>query len=308
MSTAPANTITPAIQLTRLTKQYAGTKKPALRNVSLTVQRGEVYGFLGPNGAGKSTTIRCLLNFILPTSGGASILGKDSVDDSVAIRRNLGYLSGDVALYKRMTGQQFLSFMATLQPLKHPGHIRELTRDFRAELSKPIDTLSKGNRQKIGLIQAFMHEPDILILDEPTSGLDPLMQEVFFAQISAARARGATVFVSSHYLPEVRRICDRIGFIRDGRLVAEQSIAELAASAAHTFDITFSEAIPLTDFTRFKNLHVTPSHDPRHITVEVHGDLMPFLRALARHRVIQFDQRAVNLEEEFMRLYGKDDE
>jgi ABC-2 type transport system ATP-binding protein len=206
-----------------------------------------------------------------------------------------------------MTGQQFLSYMIALQPLKHPGHLRELTRDFRAELSKPIDTLSKGNRQKIGLMQAFMHEPDILILDEPTSGLDPLMQEVFFAQIASAKARGASVFVSSHYLPEVRRICDRIGFIREGELVAEQSISELATSASHTFDITFSEAIPHSDFTRFKNLRVTASHDPRHITVEVRGDLMPFFRALARHRVIQFDQRAVNLEEEFMRLYGKED-
>jgi ABC-2 type transport system ATP-binding protein len=308
MSAAAPVSITPAIQLSRLTKQYAGTKKPALRNISLTVQRGEVYGFLGPNGAGKSTTIRCLANFIQPTSGGASILGKDSVEDSLDIRRNLGYLAGDVALYKRMTGQQFLSYMAALQPLKHPGHLRELTRDFRAELSKPIETLSKGNRQKIGLIQAFMHEPAVFILDEPTSGLDPLMQEVFFAQIAAAKARGASVFISSHYLPEVRRICDRIGFIRAGKLVAEQSIAELAASAAHTFDITFSEAIPLSDFTRFKNLHVTPSHDPRHITVETRGDLMPLFRALARHRVIQFDQRAVNLEEEFLRLYGKDDE
>jgi ABC-2 type transport system ATP-binding protein len=294
-----------AIQLTHLSKQYRGTKTPAVHDVSLRVARGEVYGFLGPNGAGKSTTIRCLLNFIQPTCGHASILGYDVVEDSLAIRRSLGYLSGDVALYRRMTGQQFLSYMAALQPLKHPGFLRTLTREFRAELSKPIDTLSKGNRQKIGLMQAFMHEPDVLILDEPTSGLDPLMQEVFFAQVAAAKARGASVFLSSHNLPEVRRICDRVGFIRDGKLVAEQRIADLAALAGHTFDITFSEAIPLTDFTRFKNLTVSRSHDPAHITVQVRGDLMPFLRALARHRVVQFDQRAVNLEDEFMHLYGK---
>jgi ABC-2 type transport system ATP-binding protein len=298
---------TPVILLNRLTKQYRGTKTPALNKVSLQVGRGEVYGFLGPNGAGKSTTIRCLLNFLQPTSGEAEILGKDIVRESVAVKRNIGYLSGDVALYRRMTGKQFLEYMSALQPLKRPGYLRTLTRAFRAELSKPIENLSKGNRQKIGLIQAFMHDPEVLILDEPTSGLDPLMQEVFFAQVADAKARGASVFFSSHNLPEVRRACDRIGFIREGKLIAEQSIAELASSASHTFEVTFSEPVPPSDFSRLKCLTITPSHDPAHFTIEVRGELTPFLRALARHRVLQLDQREVNLEKEFLQLYGKEE-
>jgi ABC-2 type transport system ATP-binding protein len=297
-----------AIVLNKLTKQYRGTRSPALRQVSLSVAKGEVYGFLGPNGAGKSTTIRCLLNFIQPTGGHATILGYDIVEDSVTAKRAVGYLAGDVALYKRMTGQQFLTYMSTLQPPRRPNYVRSLTRSFRAELSKPIETLSKGNRQKIGLIQAFMHEPEVLILDEPTAGLDPLMQEIFFELVAEAKARGASVFFSSHNLPEVRRICDRIGFIKEGRLVAEQSIAELASSASHTFDITFAERAPINDFKHLKRLNIIPSHDPNHITIEVQGELTPFLRALARHRILQLDQRAVNLEEEFLRLYGKEEE
>ncbi|HSW99161.1 MAG TPA: ABC transporter ATP-binding protein [Candidatus Saccharimonadales bacterium] len=292
-----------AIHITRLTKTYRGTQKPALNKVTLQVARGEVYGFLGPNGAGKSTTIRCLLNFIEPTSGGADILGMDVVRDSVAVKRSVGYVAGDLALYRRMTGQQFLAYMAALQPLKRPGYLRSLTRAFRAELSKPIETLSKGNRQKIGLIQALMHEPDVLILDEPTSGLDPLMQEVFFAEVAGARARGASVFFSSHNLPEVRRSCDRIGFIRGGKLVAEQSLAELAALASHTFEVSFAEPVSPDEFKRLKHVKALPTHDPRHLTIQVTGELTQFLRALARHRVVQLDQREVNLEDEFLKLY-----
>jgi ABC-2 type transport system ATP-binding protein len=295
------------IELRGLSKQYRGTSTPALADVSLSVGKGEVYGFLGPNGAGKSTTIRCLLNFIQPTSGHADIMGNDIVENSVEVKKHIGYLSGDVALYRNMTGQQFLDYMADLQPLKRPGYLRVLTRAFRAELSKPIDVLSKGNRQKIGIIQALMHEPEVLVLDEPTSGLDPLMQEVFFAQIAEAKARGASVFMSSHNLPEVRRTCDRIGFIKNGKLIAEQTLADLTASASHTFDITFADIAPASDLARLKRLTITPSsHDPKHITVEVQGELTPFLRTIARHKVLQLDQREVNLEKEFMRLYEKD--
>jgi ABC-2 type transport system ATP-binding protein len=301
-----SNPLPAAISLKQLSKQYPGTKEYALHNVSLQVAAGEVYGFLGPNGAGKSTTIRCLLNFIQPTSGSASILGNDIVQASVAVKKRLGYLAGDVALYRNMNGQRFLRFMTDLQPPKHPGYIRTLTRDFRAELSKSIATLSKGNRQKIGLIQAFMHEPDVLILDEPTSGLDPLMQEVFFTHITAAKDRGASIFFSSHNLPEVRRICDRIGFIKDGELIAERTIADLATLASHTFDIIFASKAPTPDLKKLQHVTVTSTSDPTRITVSVHGELTPFLRLLAAHKVIQLDQRDVDLEDEFMRLYQKD--
>ncbi len=303
---AVPNNQTNGIELKQLSKQYKGTNTFAIQDVSLQVAAGEVYGFLGPNGAGKSTTIRCLLNFIQPTNGTATVLGYDIVRSSVAVKKHVGYLAGDVSLYRDMSGQQFLQYMATLQPPKHPGYVRTLTRDFRAELNKPIATLSKGNRQKIGLLQAMMHEPEVLILDEPTSGLDPLMQEVFFTHIGEAKARGASIFFSSHNLPEVRRICDRIGFIKDGQLIAERSIAQLANLASHTFDIMFASKAPIAELKKLKQVQVTTTTDPARVTVAVHGALKPFLQLLAAQSVLQLDQRAVDLEDEFMHLYQKE--
>jgi ABC-2 type transport system ATP-binding protein len=298
---------TSAINLEKLSKKYRGTTAFSLDHVTLAIAPGEVYGFLGPNGAGKSTTIRCLLNFIQPTEGSATILGKDIVQDSVAIKKHVGYLAGDIALYSRMTGQECIDYLAELQPPKRPGYITSLTRAFRAELNKPIEQLSKGNRQKIGIIQAFMHEPEVLILDEPTSGLDPLMQEAFYTVVRDAKARGATVFFSSHNLNEVRRVCDRIGFIKDGKLINEQRLDELANTAAHTFDITFAGAAPMDKLKHLKNATITGSPDPRHVTVRVQGVLTPFFALLARNPVSQIDQRDVDLEQEFMQLYRDDD-
>jgi ABC-2 type transport system ATP-binding protein len=205
-----------------------------------------------------------------------------------------------------MTGKRFLEYMTALQPLKHPGFVRALVRDFRAELNRPLELLSKGNRQKLGVIQAFMHEPEVLILDEPTSGLDPLMQEVFYHQLGEARARGASIFMSSHNLPEVQRTCDRIGFIREGKLVAENTLADLAKTAAHTFDVRFVGDVPTADLKRLARTQIKTNHEPKHITIIVEGDLSPLFALLARHKVLQFDQREVNLEAEFLRLYSKE--
>ena len=296
---------TPAIALKDLSKRYAGAKEFALKNVSLKVMPGEVYGFLGPNGAGKSTTIRCLLNFIQPTTGQGFIMGQDIVGKAMQVHKHVGYLAGDVAIYKRMTGRQFLSYMTSLQPPKRPAYMTSLTRAFRAELSKPVEELSKGNRQKIGIIQAFMHEPEVLILDEPTSGLDPLMQEVFFTLVRQSKQRGASMFISSHNLSEVRRICDRVGFIKDGKLIMEQSLSDLAATAAHTFDVTFAKEAPLAELKKLRQLSVAPSPDPKHVTVRVRGELSPFFAVLARYKVSQLDQQEVDLDQEFLSLYAK---
>lgn len=297
------NNLAPAIITRVLSKRYGGSKVYALKDLSLKVKRGEIYGFLGPNGAGKSTTIRLLLNFIKPTGGSATILGKNIINDSVAIKKNIGYLSGEVALYPKMTGRQFLDYMAELQPPKDATYLIELKRRFQAETDVPIRSLSRGNRQKIGIIQAFMHQPDILILDEPTSGLDPLMQEEFFKLLHETKARRASVFLSSHNLSEVQRVCDRVGFIRAGRLIAEQNIVAVTARASKIFDVTFKHKVPEAELARLPRAKLDIVSD-RAVTIHVSGDLSPLLKLLAGHDVMSINQRELNLEDEFLRFYS----
>jgi len=291
-----------AIECRALSKRYGRSETYALKDLNLAVNSGEIYGFLGPNGAGKSTTIRTLLNFIQPTSGQAQIMSLDIVRDSVAVKQQIGYLAGEVALYPWMTGRQFLDYMAALQPVKQPAYLKQLVTDFQAELDKPLQTLSKGNRQKIGLLQALMHQPAVLILDEPTSGLDPLMQAVFYEVIAAAKQDGTAVFLSSHDLAEVRKMCDRIGFIRGGGLVAERTIADLQATAAHSFDITFAAEPPLSALKRLAGSHIQ-AVSGHNVSLRWQGELQPLLACLARHKVLTLDKREVDLEEEFMSLY-----
>jgi len=297
-------TDTPAIDIEKLSKRYGRSDRLALKELSLTVQSGEVYGFLGPNGAGKSTTIRLLMNFIQPTAGSGKIMGLDMVGDSVAIRRKVGYLAGEVALYPKMTGRQFLEYMAELSQQRQPRYIDDLSRRFEANLDVKISDLSKGNRQKIGLLQAFMHKPSLLILDEPTSGLDPLMQENFFSLIKEVTAGGGSVFFSSHNLAEVQRICDRIGFIRDGKLISEQNIAEVAAAAARTLNINFIGKVPKAELSAIKGAKVTTSGHQQ-LTISLRGDLSPLFKVLAKYKVAGINQQDINLEEEFLRFYKK---
>ena len=293
-----------AIDCQKLSKRYRHAKTDALHELTLQVGAGEVYGFLGPNGAGKSTTIRTLLNFIQPTGGAARILDLDIVKDSFKIKRQIGYLSGELSLYQRMTGRQFLDYMADLQPLKHAAYRQKLVDAFGAQLDQPLKTLSKGNRQKIGLIQAFMHEPRVLILDEPTSGLDPLMQEAFFSLVREVQAGGAAVFVSSHNFSEVTRMCDRVGFIRDGKLVGEESIAALQARAAHSFVITFKDVAPTSELRKIPHASVKV-RDETHVHIELEGELTPLFKVLAVHHVLRLDQEEADLEKEFLRFYKK---
>ena len=294
--------LSPLIELSGLTKQYHGTPKPALDSVSLTVASGEVYGFLGPNGAGKSTTIRTLMNFIQPTKGHATILGKDVVKNSVEIRSSIGYLSSDMALYPKMTGSQYLAYMAALQPATDKAYQRDLIRRLKAEPAKRLGDLSRGNRQKFAIIQALMHRPQIVILDEPTSGLDPLMQEVFYELLREAKKRGAAIFMSSHIFGEVQKVCDRVGIIRDGKLLTERNITEMAKDAAHTLDITFAAKPPLAEIKQLKGVRLA-AHDEHHITVHVQGELSALLATLARHDVTQLEVHQLDLEELFMHYY-----
>jgi ABC-2 type transport system ATP-binding protein len=298
---APVTTI----ETQNLGKRYAGGDKFALKSLNIKVKAGEVYGYLGPNGSGKSTTIKLLMNFIQPTEGSATIAGRDIVAEPVPIKRHVGYLAGEVELYSKMTGRDFLRYMAELQPPKSRAYQQELAKAFQASLNQPLGSLSKGNRQKIGIIQAFMHQPDILILDEPTDGLDPLMQEAFYELVRNTKQSGATFFVSSHNLTEVQKMCDRVGFIRSGKLIAEHTIADLAKSSVQTFDIAFADEAPVAELRRIKNARVI-SNSPRHVSIEVRGQLNQLFTILAKHQVHSLGSRSANLEEEFLHYY-KDD-
>lgn len=296
----------PVIEIDGLSKTYAGNQVPALDNLSITINRGEVYGFLGPNGAGKSTTIRTLLNFLQPTGGIATIGGYDIIKDSLQIRKSVGYLTGDLAMYPKMTAKQYLSYLCELQGGSGKDNIAPLTKRLDAELDKRLGDLSRGNRQKIAIIQAFMHSPDVFILDEPTSGLDPLAQDTFQALILEAKKRGATVFMSSHVLSEVQKMCDRVGIIKAGRLVSESNISDLAIESAHTFDITFRGNPPLEEIKRLNGAQLA-SHDGSQVTLHMHGSLSALFALLAKHDVNKIEAGHLDLEETFMQFY-KDEE
>lgn len=290
------------IETNRLSKRYNSSGPYALKGLTISVTKGEVYGFLGPNGAGKSTAIRTLLNFIQPSGGSAKIFGKDIIKDSVEIKRTIGYLSGDFRAYEKMTGEQFLDYMTALQPPKTKKVRTDLTKLFAVNLHKRITDLSKGNRQKIGIIQAFMHEPSLLILDEPTDGLDPLMQEAFYDLVSTRKSRGTTVFVSSHNLGEVQKMCDRVGIIRSGELVREESISNLAIEAAQTFEVVFANNVSLDSITAIKGVQKATRKENL-TTIHVHGNLKSFLGFLAKQDITHLSTKSLNLEEEFRQYY-----
>lgn len=292
----------PVIAISGLTKRYAGSERLALDNLSITVNAGEVYGFLGPNGAGKSTTIRLLMDFLRPTAGSAQILGHDTASESVTLKASVGYLFGDYAVYPKMTGRQYLDYLSDLQGGKSLQTALKLARLFKADIDVKMGELSRGNRQKIAIIQAFMHNPKVLILDEPTSGLDPLMQETFYALIRKAKQAGAAIFVSSHVLSEVQVICDRVGIIRDGKLVAENSIAELARDAAQTFEITFATAAPVGALRKLSGVKIQ-EHQGKRVLLHFQGALTPLLRLLANYDIESLDTRTLDLETMFMHYY-----
>jgi ABC-2 type transport system ATP-binding protein len=290
-----------AIRTSGLTKDFGGGN--GLFGLDLEVRHGEVLGFLGPNGAGKSTTMRLLLDQIRPTSGSAAVLGLDSRRDSLEIRRRVGFLPGDLALHPRLTGAAMLDFLAELR-----GGVDRRVRDalaerFGAQLDRPVHELSTGNRQKIGLIQAFMHEPELLILDEPIAGLDPLVQQSFHALLGEVVAEGRTVFLSSHTLSEVERVADRVAILRRGRLVAVDSLENLRAVAVQRLEIVFADAMPgeatLLALPGVREVHV----DGPHLLIAFEGSADPVVKAIAAYEVRSIRSRDDDLEEIFLRYY-----
>ena len=294
----------PAISTRELTKRYGDAR--GVESLSFEVEPGEVFGFLGPNGAGKTTTIRTLLDLLHPTSGSASILGLDTRRDAIAIRARVGNLPGDFAYDPRYTGRELLRLLARLRGMGDSGGAEALASRFRADLDRPLGELSRGNRQKVGLVQALFHDPELLILDEPTSGLDPLMQEEFLTLVREQAARGRTVFLSSHELDEVERVCDRVGFIRAGRLVAVENVRDLLAKGYHRVRLEFREALDPLEFSRLPG--VTGLHAVNGtVTFDATGDLDPVVKAAARHRVRDISVTRPTLEEVFVAYYEGED-
>lgn len=287
----------------KLTKVYPGQKSPSLDSVSLQVNRGEVYGFLGANGAGKSTTIRLLMNFIQPTGGHATIMGLDSVTNSVRAKRHIGYLAGDVALYPKMTGKELLDYLASLQHGVDTAYRRTLEKRFEAQTDKPIGELSKGNRQKIGILQALMHKPAVLILDEPTSGLDPLMQEAFYDSIREASQRGTAVLMSSHNLAEAQRVCDRIGIIKHGKLVREQATGPDTHLSKPIFRVVLGSSKDTAHIKSIGHLTFLGQEGETIALVQAKDTLQNALRSLSQLDVRDLTTQQLSLEDEFMEFY-----
>jgi ABC-2 type transport system ATP-binding protein len=292
----------PAIETHGLEKTY-GNEVRAVADLNLRVERGEVFGYLGPNGAGKSTTIRVLLDLIHPTAGHASVLGLDVRRDGVEARRRIGYLPGDLRLYDRMTAREQLDSFARLRGAVDLERRNRLCERFAVVLDRPIRQLSKGNRQKIGVVQAFMHRPELVILDEPTSGLDPLLQAEFRSLLRETAAEGRTVFLSSHSLDEVQHVADRIGIIRAGRLADVDAVERLRERALRHVTIVFAEPV---DPSRFAQLDGVRLESADGSTVRLSAPeraIDAIVKEAASHRVVDLVSRPADLEEIFLEFY-----
>jgi ABC-2 type transport system ATP-binding protein len=291
----------PAIRTERLTKRYGATL--ALDGLDLVVEPGEVYGYLGPNGAGKTTTIRLLLGLHRPTGGRAELFGTDAWRDPVAAHRRIAYVAGEPFLWPALTGAETLAHLAALRGGIDAAYRDALIERFRLDTAKKIRALSKGNRQKVQLIAAFASRADLLILDEPTSGLDPLMEVAFRETVGEAKARGQTVFLSSHVLSEVEALCDRVGILRDGRLVEQGTLPELRHLSAQRVEITFAGTPPRLDGLPGVEITAAGAHTVR---AAVTGSIGPLIERLADHPVVSLVSREPSLEEIFVHHYDRD--
>jgi len=291
------------IRTEKLTKWYG--KSRGIIDVDLSVETGEVFGFLGPNGAGKTTTIRVLLDHIRPTAGSARVFGIETHVDPVAIHRRIGYLPGEFTLYDRLTGGQTLEYFANLRGGVDPAYQASLVERLDLDPSRRFKEYSKGNKQKVGLVIALQHGPELLLLDEPTSGLDPLVQQTFFAILREAVTAGATVFLSSHILSEVEKSCDRVAIIRDGRLAKVDRVDALRDLAHHQVELRFAGAVPTGEFEALPGVSEVVADDHT-LRMRVSGAITPVVQAAARHELVDFVSREPSLEETFLAQYGHD--
>jgi ABC-2 type transport system ATP-binding protein len=294
-----------AIHTEQLTKYYG--RRRGIEDVSVDVTRGEVFGLLGPNGAGKTTLIRTLLDLVHATRGTASIFGLDTRRDGVEIRRRTGYVPGELALYSGMTGHEHVRYFAGLRDLADSGRATTLADRFDLELDRPAGVLSKGNRQKLAIVLAFMHRPELLLLDEPTSGLDPLLQQEFRALLKETVADGTTVFLSSHVLAEVEQTATRVAIVRGGRVATVERMEDLKERAVRRLEVRFSgnvDADPFRVVPGVREVH----GEGLELVLVTEGSMDAIVKELARHEVVSLQTHALDLEEVFLSFFGEDAE
>lgn len=286
-----------------LTKHYGDTK--ALNDLDLEVEQGEIFGFLGPNGAGKTTTIRAVLNYITPTSGSAEVLGMDAATQSVELRRHISYQPAEYSMYPNLTGGQYLQYFANLRGGVDNAYVHALAERLGADLTKKISDYSTGNKQKIGLIQAFMSKPRVLLLDEPATGLDPLVQTELQAMYREAQDEGRTVFLSSHTLGEVERVAGRVAILRLGHLVVVERVDDLKRKAIRRLDIEFEHDVAASVFDGVSGVRSVDARGT-HVSVSFDGPVGDLLRVVVNHSVLNIHSRDADLEEIFLTYYRND--
>jgi ABC-2 type transport system ATP-binding protein len=291
------------VEAVALTKRYGSTR--GVEDLTFDVAQGEVFGFLGPNGAGKTTTIRTMLDFIRPTAGSIRVFGLDPRVEGVRVHARVGYLPGELAMYDRMTGDDYLRTFASLRDGVDLAHVHELADRLLLDLTVRIKELSHGNKQKVGLVQAFMHRPDLLVLDEPTQGLDPLVQQTVYAILAEERARGVTVFLSSHVMPEVERICDRVAIVREGRLVAVEDVGSLKAHALRRIELHFEEPVPAAAFAGLASVRSVEAHGDE-LSIAIEGPLDAVIKEASRHTVVNVETHEPSLEDLFLTYFRAD--
>lgn len=273
-----------------------------MEGLTFRIDPGEVFGFLGPNGAGKSTTIRMILDLIRPTAGRLAVLGHDPRREGARVRARIGYLPGDLRLYPRLTGRELVTYFARMRGMAGTGDAEELAARLDLDLDRPARALSRGNRQKIGLVQAFMHRPDLLVLDEPTSGLDPLVQQTFAAVARETADRGGTVFLSSHVLSEVQHVADRVGVVREGRLELVETVESLRERAPQRVEVTFAAPPPADALAGVAGVREVERHGPV-VLMALEGPADALVKRLARFEVLGIDSHEADLEDVFLGLY-----
>jgi ABC-2 type transport system ATP-binding protein len=294
------------IQMNDLTKRYRTHKGAAvaLDHLNLSVKQGEIFGYLGPNGAGKTTTIRLLMDFIRPDKGSASLFGLDARKDSKAIRRRVGYLPGELNLWDNQTAAEIVRYFANVRGGVDQHYVKQLAERLEFDMDKKMRAYSTGNKRKIGIILALMHQPELLILDEPTSGLDPLMQQVFIQLVREARSSGQTVFLSSHMLNEVQAVCDRVGILRGGHLQTVDSVTALTTVNFRWVTLKLREPVPVSLFASLSGAdQVTITHDTAHLRLT--GDMQPLLTAVGNRYIVDLRTQDPSLEEIFLTYYGE---